>query len=274
MSENKQTNNKIEETEESKKRNPVFWIIVIVISLLIVAAGVYVGRMWYADYASEKNEKGIEVFYSEPAREATTVATELKDNPVDFTALQKTNSDLYAWIKVPGTRVNYPVAQGNDDEFYLHHDYMKNYLFAGTIYTELCNKKDFTDPVTVLYGHNMYASEGTMFTTLHSFEDKAFFDAHKTFYIYTPGHILTYNIFSVFIYDNRHIMNSFDFSFEKDLNTFQDTMLHPHSSLAYVREGAKLDKNSKVTVLSTCCSGDKSVRFLVCGVLAKDERTK
>ena len=83
MSENKETYTDME-TEESKKRNPVFWIIVIVISLLIVAAGVYVGRMWYADYASEKNVKGVEVFYSEPATEASTIATQLKENPVDF----------------------------------------------------------------------------------------------------------------------------------------------------------------------------------------------
>lgn len=264
----------IQKENGSEKRNPVFLIVVALILLLILAGLAYLGRMWYVDYASEKNAKGIEEFISETTAPVQSTTLQLADNPVDFASLQEKNSDLYAWIKVPGTRVNYPIAQGDDDSFYLHHDYLKNYLFAGTIYTELCNSKDFSDPITLVYGHNMYASEGTMFTTLHNFEDKKFFDSHKTFNVYTPGHILTYNIFSVFIYDNRHIMNSYDFSFDKDLNEFQQTMLNPHSVLAYVREGASLDKDSKVVVLSTCCSGDKSVRFLVCGELVKDEPTK
>ena len=266
-----------EQTEKENKKNPVFWIIVIVLSLLILAGLGYLGRMWYLDYTSEKSAQGVEVYYSETTTAAVQSTTRpLKDNPIDFKSLQETNDELYAWLKVPGTRVNYPVAQSaTDDEFYLHHDYRKNYLFAGTLYTEFCNKKDFTDPITVIYGHNMYASEGTMFTTLHNFEDAAFFDAHKTFTIYTPKHILTYQIFSAFKYDNRHIMNSFQFDLEpKDVEEFQDTMLHPHSSLKNVRSGVSLDKNSNVVVLSTCFSGDKSVRFVVCGVLVKDEPTK
>ena len=259
--------------KEKKESSKAFFIIIVVsISVLILAGLGYLGRMWYIDYASEKSDEGIEQFIPETTKEQTTL--ELLDNPVDFKALQKKNSDLYAWIKVPGTRVNYPVAQGDDDGFYLHHDYLKNYLFAGTLYTELCNKKDFTDPITVIYGHNMYRSEGTMFTTLHNFEEKKFFDSHKKFTIYTPGHILTYKIFSAFKYDNRHIMNSFDFSFEKDLKEFQAEMLAPHSTLKNVRGGTELNNESKVVVLSTCFSGDKSVRFLVCGVLEKDEPTK
>ena len=262
--------------EKSGKRNPVFIIIVVVLSLLIAAGLTYLGRMWYLDYKSEKSIAGVESFYRETTTQEDASLALLKDNPVDFAALQKQNDELYAWIKVPGTRVNYPMAQSKtDDEFYLHHDYLKNYLFAGTIYTESCNKKDFSDPITLVYGHNMYASEGTMFTTLHNFEDRKFFDSHENFTIYTPNHILTYRIFSAFKYDNRHIMNSFHFDLEpKDLEAFQSTMLNPHSTLKNVRSDVKLDKDSKVVVLSTCFSGDKSVRFLVCGVLVKDEPTK
>ena len=262
--------------QEKKRRNPTFIIIVTVLSVLILAGLGYLGRMWYLDYASEKSNEQLQTFYSSTTAAPQTTQAQLKENPVDFKALQQSNEELYAWIEVPGTRVNYPIAQSEtDDSFYLHHDYLKNYLFAGTIYTEFCNKKDFSDPVTLVYGHNMYASEGTMFTTLHSFEDKDFFDSHKTFTIYLPGRILTYNIFSAFKYDNRHIMNSFDFEHgTKDLVAFQDTMLHPHSALKNVREGVSLDEKSKVVVLSTCFLGDKSVRFLVCGVLVKDEPTK
>ncbi|MBQ6381942.1 MAG: class B sortase [Clostridia bacterium] len=279
MEEKKQENItelKPEPERESGKKNPVFWVIVIVMSLLILAGLGYLGRMWYLDYSSEKRGKEIETYYSETTTLPQATKKVLKENPVDFESLQQTNSELYAWIKVPGTRVSYPIAQSEtDDEFYLHHDYLKNYLFAGTPYTEMCNKKDFSDPVTLVYGHNMYESEGTMFTTLHSFEDKAFFDSHKTFTIYMPGRMLTYRIFSAFKFDNRHIMNSYDFEHgTDDLLAFQDTMLNPHSTIKNVRSGVTLNEKSKVVVLSTCFLGDKSVRFLVCGVLVNDEPTK
>jgi len=265
-----------EEAPEPEKKSHTFLIVVIVLSVLILAGLGYLGRMWYLDYTSEKRGKEFETYYSSTAATQPATTAVLKENPIDFKSLQKTNSELYAWIEVPGTRVNYPVAQSQtDDTYYLHHDYLGNYLFAGTPYTELCNKKDFSDPVTVIYGHNMYASEGTMFTTLHSFEDKEFFESHDRFSVYMPGRELTYQIFSAFKYDNRHIMNSFDFEHgTKDLLEFQQTMLQPHSALKNVRSGVELNEKSKVVVLSTCFLGDKSVRFLVCGVLVKDEPTK
>lgn len=259
--------------EKRNKKSPSFVIIVAVISVLICAGLAYLGRMWYIDYASEKKSNSVETFYSETTEPKSEVV--LKDNPVDFKKLQKENKELYGWIKVPGTRVNYPLAQSaTDDFFYLHHDYQKNYLFAGTPYTELCNSKDFTDPVTVIYGHNMHDENGTMFTTLHNFENQTFFNKHNKFYIYTANHIFTYKVFSVFRYDNRHIMNSFDFKKSEVLGEFQQMLLNPHSSVRFVNENTELNKDSKTVILSTCCTGDKSVRLLVCGVLIKDEQTK
>lgn len=259
--------------EEKNKKSRVFIISVIIISLLISAGLAYLGKIWYDEYSGEKKSGGVETYYT--SEKPTEKAEPLAQNPIDFKSLRKTNSDLYAWIKVPGTRVNYPVAQSpTDDFFYLHHDYKKNYLFAGTPYTELCNSTSFTDPITIIYGHNMSSSNGTMFTTLHRFENSDFFQKHTNFVIYTVNRKLTYKIFSVFRYDDRHIMNSFDFSEEKVLKEFQTTLLNPRAIEKYVRDDVTLDKDSKVVILSTCCWGDKSVRLLVSGVLVKDERTK
>ena len=97
-----------------------------------------------------------------------------------------------------------------DDYFYLRHSaYDKSYVSSGAIYTELSNTTTFKDRVTVIYGHNNYGD--SMFTTLHKFESKDFFDSHPYFYIYTPTSRLKYQIVSAFKYDDRHIMNSFNF---------------------------------------------------------------
>lgn len=54
------------------------------------------------------------------------------ENPIDFKSLQQQNSDIYSWIYIPNTNVNYPVLQSHlDDNLYLDHDIYKNYSFFG-----------------------------------------------------------------------------------------------------------------------------------------------
>ena len=197
------------------------------------------------------------------------------ENPIDFKSLKKKNSEIYAYIKIDGTKVDYPIVQSKtDDAFYLRHKAEdKSWSASGAVYTEAANSKDFNDFVTVIYGHNGYSD--TFFTTLHYFEKEDFFNSHPYFYIYTPERRLTYQIISAFKYDNRHILNSFDFNKEESIKQWQDTIQNPSSSLKNVR--TQLDKplgiNSKIVVLSTCITNQKSSRYLVCGELVKDEKT-
>ena len=200
---------------------------------------------------------------------------ELPDNPIDFTALHKQNSDIYAWITVPDTMVNYAVLQNPlDNSFYLTHNEDKEESPSGAVFSELYNTKDFTDPVTMLYGHNGFGD--TYFTTLHYFRDKEFFDSHPEFYIYTPGHMYTYTVVSAFITDDRHIFSVYNFSKEDQLLQFEHDITHSESVYSAEREDVELDENSRFVVLSTCNPVEigHTGRFLVCGVLTDDTETK
>lgn len=209
---------------------------------------------------------------SENPTESTAI--QLADNPINFAELKKLNSDLRAWIKIPGTVIDYPVAQSSneDDDYYLHHNYLGNYEFAGTIYLQRHNFPTFTDRVTVLYGHNML--NGSMFAGLHDFEDKDFFDKNEFIYIYIKNHILTYRIFAAFDYDNRHILNSFNFKDDSVFEQYLYDCQHPHSTNAVVRDGVDLGLDDRLLVLSTCTNYNSSLRFLVMGVLVDDQLTK
>ena len=197
------------------------------------------------------------------------------ENPIDFAKLQKQNDEIYAYIKIDDTKVDCPIVQsGSDDAFYLRHKAEdKSWSASGAIYTEVANSKDFDDFVTVIYGHNGYSD--TFFTTLHYFEKKEFFNSHPYFYIYTPKRKLTYQVISAFKYDNRHILNSFDFNKEASIKEWQDTITNPTSSLKNVRKNldVPLSINSKIVVLSTCITNQRNNRYLVCGELVKDEKT-
>ncbi len=259
------------------------------VALLLVGAAIvcclsYVGIVLFRHFTAEQSYGEIEeIAFGDNTNadgdasagdgngKSTVVVTPeaAKQSPVDLAALQKINSDVYAWLRIPGTYIDYPIAQSNvDDNYYLHRSIYKRYLFAGMIYTQSSNQKDFNDPVTVVYGHNMRST--TMFSSLHYFEDPDFFKKHDVFYIYTADRVLTYHIVSAYKYDNRHIMNAFDFRDSEVLGEYQSFVLDPVSTIRNVREGVSLNAESKLVVLSTCMSNDKSSRFLVNGVLVSD----
>lgn len=195
------------------------------------------------------------------------------NHDINWKKLQKDNSDIYSWIYIPNTNVDYPVVQAskdNSDDFYLNHNIHKQSEFAGAIYSEKHNTKDYSDPVTILYGHNM--NNGSMFKTLHKFEDSSFFKRNKYIYIYMPNEKLTFKIYAAYEYDDRHILNSFDFSDSKILKEYQHYTLNPESMVKNTRK-VSLNKNSKILTLSTCTSGAENTRYLVQGVLIKDEQT-
>lgn len=203
-----------------------------------------------------------------------TSAEQKYPEPVDFDEYMSVNREVYAYIKVPGTNIDYPIVQsGQDDNYYLRRNWKGEPFHRGCIFTQSANAKEFTDPVTVVYGHN--TGKGDMFSQLLSFQDKEFFDSHELFYIFIPGHILVYRIFSAHSYDNRHIMNSYDFSQPEVLRNFQNSLLNPSALQKNVREDTVLREFSEIVVLSTCAESrsGSGYRYLVNGVLINDVLT-
>ena len=257
-----------------KKKGP---IIALSILLVLLVCGVVAG-VGYMVWQQAELDRVAREMKDTPIPEieapATDVADPLPNNPIDFPALKLENSDIYAWIHIPNTDVNLPVLQSSvDDNFYLDRNRNKEHAVEGSIYSQVINSTDFSDPVTLLYGHNLV--NGTMFSTLHYFENEEFFNANETMYIYTPGHILTYQIVSAYIFDDRHIMNSYDFGDPVVLQDYFATVTNPDSMLVNTREGIELSIDDKIVQLSTCMSDtlQTSSRYIVTGVLIDDQPT-
>lgn len=253
--------------EDKKKKNAKLIIIFLIVFVLIFC-GVYFGIQIYNNHINETpTDTTVPTTVSEVQQKV--------ENPIDFASLQAANSEIYAYIKIEDTNVDYPIVQSaTDDEFYLRHTAEdKSWSASGAVYTESVNTKTFNDRVTVIYGHNGYGD--TFFTTLHRFEKEDFFNNHPYFYIYTPEKKLTYQVISAFKYDDRHIMNSFNFADTVQFLEFEQYLSNPSSALKNVRTQLdnELDEDSKIVVLSTCITNQKSSRYLVCGVLVKDEQT-
>ena len=197
--------------------------------------------------------------------------SEAPGKSLDWDELHQTNPDIYAWIYVPGTSVDYPVLQHpSSNEYYLNHNLDGSYGFPGVIYTENYNSKDFTDPNTVLYGHNM--DNTTMFSTLHNFRNPDMVSEPHYIYIYTEdGRTLVYEIYAAYIYPSIHLLLNFDvdndYIFEQYLRNISNMDL-TSPDLANIRHDIDVTVDDRIITLSTCTTDhDSSKRFLVTGVL-------
>lgn len=190
------------------------------------------------------------------------------DCPVDFSQYRTVNREVYAYIQVPGTTIDYPIVQsGQDDNYYLRRTWKGESNYRGCIFTQSVNSKDFSDPVTVVYGHN--TDKGDMFSPLLKLKDKDFFDKNQYFYIYTEEMILVYKVVSCFRFDTRHIMNTYDFNNNDVLDKFHSMLLKPDDLSANVRSETDLETDSRIVILSTCAEARSGAdaRFMVAGVL-------
>lgn len=200
-----------------------------------------------------------------PTEEAAEKTVEI---PVDYDRLQQENPDIYAWITIPDTEVDYPILQRYDASYYLNHTVDGQEGLPGSIYTEALNSKDFTDPNTVIYGHNM--RDGSMFGGLKQYMDASYMKEHSQIIIYTPEHRLTYQVFAAVTYDDRHILQSFDFRDDQSYQSFLDSLRQVRNMSSYIDEETAVTTEDRILTLSTC-NGNEQERFLVEAVLIDEE---
>lgn len=267
----------------------VFWTALIGCGLCIG----FVAWYWYQSWQAQKEYEALKEetstvseeskvtleeidareFTGELEGEAATLPDDVfldMANPIDFDSLETINPDIYAWIRIPNTKIDYPIAQrAGDDSYYLKHDMYGEPRFAGCIYTEDCNSKDFTDQNTVIYGHNM--KNGTMFKGLHAFSDPTFFQDNPYVYIYTKGRVLAYKVFAAYVYDDRHIMNSFDFTDKSVYGQYLEDIYHVRSMDKQLREDVIVTAEDTIITLETCIGGRTNSRYLVQAVQIKEE---
>lgn len=183
---------------------------------------------------------------------------------IDFDALWEMNPDIYAWLYIPGTEVNYPILQREgDDAFYLRRNSEGKSDQAGAIFTEgTYTKKDFSDPVTMVYGH--YMRSGTMFGSLQStYSAQGGIEGHREVVVYLPERELRYEVFAAVPYGNRHVLYYHDFSDPEVFEAFLEQTLSVRSINASVDGEAEVEAGDQLLILSTCLRGDSHQRYLV-----------
>lgn len=237
---------------------------IVCLLLAFLCIGIVIGYM--------KARSANETIYSKVQRQARTDAKQVKDvyiSPIDFEKLRETNEDIYAWIEIPGTNVNYPIVQsGEDDSYYLDHTIDGKQGYPGSIYTESLNAADFSDYNTVVYGHNM--KDGSMFRDLHKYEDADYMKEHSEVVIYTPEKKLTYRIFAAVVYGDNHILTSYNWGDREHRQLFLNDVFGSRNMKNSFDETVRVGADDRILTMSTCISGASDKRFIVEAVLENE----
>lgn len=130
---------------------------------------------------------------SPPAPE--TVAEAEPVLPESLAALRAENGDLFGWVTVDGTGIDYPVMHTpKDPEAYLRRDFAGNYSYSGTPFLD--GQCGADSDQLILWGHNLYT--GTMFADLTRYRDADFAARHGTVVLTTPEGAASYQIIAAF----------------------------------------------------------------------------
>ena len=215
------------------------------------------------DYVQEPKEKDDSSTVDDNGSEKETGDAGNEYLQVDFEGLRKVNPDVIAWIQIPALDISYPVVQGKDNYYYLHHMFDRQENKNGSDFVDYHNQPDFTDRNTIIYGHNM--KNGSMFGTLDCYQDQSLYQEYPCFYIYVPGSVLEYQIISCYAGRNGSIGYTYSFPESEDFQKFVDTVL----SYSDYDTGVIITDSDHIVTLSTCVNTDQNYRYLVHGKLVQ-----
>lgn len=185
-----------------------------------------------------------------------------------FAALYKENPDFVGWLTISDTHIDYPVmhtpSPKEDGEYYIHRNYAGDYSAAGLPFIDAnCQVEPATDNV-IIYGHNMNA--GTMFHDLLQYEDKDFYESHKTFTfdtIYGDGEYEVVACFRAQILpEDSDAFKYYEFvnaGSEEEFLTYVDEI----KKMSIVDTGVDVKYGDKLLTLSTCAYHVTDGRFAV-----------
>ena len=226
------------------------------VSLVIILALLLFGS--YSAYALWDNRQ----IYS-AAQNVQLQMKELKpdiqaETGPSFEELLAINPDVRAWVTMDGTKIDYPVLQGETNLSYINTDVYGKFALAGSIFLDCRNSPDFSDTYNLVYGHHM--ANSNMFGDLDLYKDPKFFRENTTGTLITRDGVYDLTVLALIM-----VSASEDNIFEVPRNQNPDTVI------AFTRENAELlsDKMPQLGedvqffALSTCSSEFTDARTIV-----------
>ena len=249
-------------------------ILYVVLTVLFLALGYCIWRYYDEVIRPEREISSADEvqnqLFSEikpmPAVTYTITATHTETNVTTTTATDyladaaKINSDVVGWITIPDTHIDYPIAQTDNNDFYLHNGFDKKYNYElGCPFLDYRCKSDFSSFSSIVYAHHM--TQQRMFADIALFKDSAFMAENPVGYLTLHDGVHTVRFFAYLNipYDSI-IYQETDYSQEYIDNIFR-------SADYVITDKENIHENDRLLMLSTCTYEYKDARGVLVGII-------
>lgn len=177
-----------------------------------------------------------------------------KDYSKYYNDLLELNSDTIGWISVNNTKINYPVVQSQDNNYYLDKAFDKTRNTAGWLFVDYRNNMDYIDKNTIIYGHGLFRN-GVMFSTLKNVLNENWYTNSQNLDIIfsIKEKKYTWKIFSIYTIDVTNDYLYTDFTTDEEFIEFINLL----SNRSIYNFNVEVTASDKILTLSTCYKDDK-----------------
>lgn len=239
----------------NKKKLLLFFFMIVFLIMLILSAIKIISYI-----IDNKENKKIQEAIIE---DSITVIEPIEENQkikynIDFKSLKEQNPDTVAYLKVNNTNIDYIIVKGNDNDYYLKHNFEKKWNVSGWIFADYHNKFDESDKNIIIFGHN--TRDGSMFGTLKNTLNENWYnneENHKIVLVTEYGTYF-YQVFSTYSIkpEDYYINTEFDNydEFDKFIKKLKSRSVYDY--------GIEVSGEDKVLTLSSCI-GDGTKRVVL-----------
>ncbi len=237
------------QNEDSKRKYFVLGLIILVVTISIV--GVIISlTSGNKDKDESKNDSDviIEDAVGDLSLAVLNSTDEGRDLSSEIKALNATYQDAVAWLKIPGTVIDYPIFYSSDNDRYLRHDRDNNATDWGEPFLDYrCNIQNIgKTSAFIIYGHNSETNDN--FTPLVNYKRPDFFNTHKQIEFSDVNGNHTWEIFSIYVTDSNDFYIKTEFNSDTEFANF----FNDRKNMSIYNTGLSISESDTVLTLSTC----------------------
>ena len=259
----KNKNKKIKKVNnKNTKKRVIIGIIMFILLILIAASCIYI----YKYFADRKNSENTSQILSKIEVNEEEVDDETTERMLQVRKLKEENSDVVGWLEISDTNISYPVLQGDDNSYYMTHDYKKEYTIDGSLFLDKDYDWDKPSSNLLIYGHNNRGHD-TMFVHLLDYKDEEFYKEHPVIRFTTDKEDAEYEIISAFesrVYykSEKNVFRYYYFVDAKNKEEYDEYVNNAKKASLYDTEKTA-EYGDQLITLSTCAFHTEDGRFAV-----------
>ena len=243
------------------KQNKKLKIAVLGILIFIFAIGIgYIGYYIYNNFKSQNDDVLSNIAVDD--KQITETKTE---RILQLEELKKQNNDIIGWIEIENTIINYPVLQCEDNNFYMTHNYKKEYSAEGSIFLDKDYNWELPSSNLLLYGHNN--KNKTMFAELLNYKEESYYKEHPTIRFTTLAEDKTYEIIAVFksrvYYKSEKDVFRYYYFINAENEEEYNNYINESKKASLYDTGKTATYGDQLLTLSTCEYSQEDGRFVI-----------